>query len=207
MFCPDCNAPLAEHDAACVQCGFSTEQADRVFGGPPALHPPVCDLAKLLSGGEKQRLTLAARRFEAKFPQVRLAIITKAVPQGVPLRGVVFWLFNRAGLCSSMEKGGDCHLVLLFLDPTARVLSGMIGYGLEPFLAPAEFEQCLAAGQANFTASKWGEGLAKVLRGLDERFTSICTGSERTFGLAPEWTLITDDIAPAEAEHAQAAAF
>lgn len=207
MFCPDCQAPLAEHDTACVQCGFTMEQADRVFGGPPALHPPVCDLAKLLSNGEKQRLTLVARNLEAKFPQVRLAIVTKAVPDGVQARGLVFWLFNRAGLCSSMEKGGDCHLVLLFLDPSAHVLSGMIGYGLEPFLSREEFEQCLAAGKAELSASKWGEGLGATLRSLDERFTAICTGSERTFGLAPEWTLVTDEIPPSEAELAQAAAF
>lgn len=207
MFCPDCNAPLAENDAACVQCGFTMEQADRVFGGPPALHPPVCDLARLFSGREKQKLALASRSLEAKFPQVRLAIITKAVPEGVPARGLVFWLFNRAGLCSTMEKGGDCHLVLLFLDPAARVLSGMIGYGLEPFLGRAEFEQCLAAGKAELAASKWCEGLARTLHSLDERFTAICTGSERTFGIAPEQTLVTDEIPPAGAEMAQTAAF
>ena len=207
MFCPDCNAPLAEHDAACAQCGFSMEQADRVFGGPPALHPPVCDLARLLSSSEARKLTLAARRLEAKFPQVRIAIITKSVPANCSIRALVFWLFNRAGLCSTMEKGGDCHLVLLFLDPDARAITGMIGYGLEPFLSRAEFESCLATGKDAFAAARWSDALTRTLQALDDKFTALCTSSDKTFGLAPEWMLVTDDIPSSQHEPAQGAAF
>jgi hypothetical protein len=152
FICPSCQSRLAPGQSACPACLFSLEELDRRLGIPPQLFGPVADPLKTLSSSAVRRITSQVDRIERKFPQVRVAVALQEVPYNVTLPVFTFWLFNRGGFSSSVDRGAENFLVLLLINvsPSAPLkASAMIGYGLEPFLSSEDLAACLTLPQTS----------------------------------------------------------
>lgn len=189
MRCPLCQHPLTEHDAACGACGFSLDAADLAFGIPPQLRPPVSDAAGVLQSDELRRLSIACRKFEQRFPQTHVVMVLHPVPQAESAEAFAFWLFNRGGLCSALEKGGNNHTILMLVDtrqsPPPR-MACMIGYGLEPFLGSESIQSSLESCRSLLAKNQITAAITACLDALALHLIRISTESLATYGLSPD---------------------
>ena len=190
----------------CVACGFSLAEADRKMGIPPQLSAPVADRHQHLNAGDVRRIAVLTTRIEKKFPQLHLAAVIDRVPADVSMPVYTFWLFNRAGISSSVERGADNHLVLLVIDAGGRPSKGaacMIGYGLEPFVGKAELGRCLDLAAAEVAAGHHGKAALSFFSALQTVLQNACVRaneSEQLRDLAdapPPCDLVPDDAPPA----------
>ena len=108
--CPSCQNPAIEGQTICIACGFSLADADRQLGIPPQLSAPVADKFEHLSMAEIRRIAALTDSIEKKFPQVHLGVVLDHVPADVSLSVYTFWLFNRAGISSSVERGAGASV-------------------------------------------------------------------------------------------------
>ncbi len=184
--CPACRAPAIEIDAACRQCGFSLEAADRAFGMPPALQRPIDDAGGLLGAVARKRALAAIATLESRFPQLRLAAVLAAVPNQTPLSAFAFWLFNRGQLSGAMEKGGDNHLVLLLIDTHTHQAAAMLGYGLEPFMQESHLHSCLLAAGPSLKHQRHGQAIEAFVRELDRQLHALCHSIPKQFGIVQD---------------------
>ncbi|MGV3659947.1 MAG: TPM domain-containing protein [Prosthecobacter sp.] len=189
MRCPACRAPAIEIDAACRQCGFSLEVADRAFGIPPALQRPIDDAAHPLGLVARRRVLAAISAVEKSFPQLRVAVVLATVPDQTPATAFAFWLFNRGQLSGAMEKGGENHLVLLLIDTSTRLSTAMMGYGLEPFMKESHLQTCLQAAAPSLQNGRHGQAIEAFVRELGRQLREVCRSIPKQFGLAAdsEW--------------------
>ncbi len=182
MRCPACQQPLREGDTACTGCGFTLASLDAHLGIPPQLTAPVADMAKVLSYRATRTLVEAVRHLEQRFPDLRCVVVTADIPANFTPELYAFWLFNRAGLFSAVEKGGDNHGVLLLLDAQAPRCVVSIGYGLEPLLPPAALETALMAASPYMTKNNDGGGGAAFFRELGRQLGMASQRWSQTFG-------------------------
>lgn len=186
MRCPACRTPAIEIDAACRQCGFSLEAADRAFGIAPTLTRPITDTHSALGILAKRSAQAVIEQVERRFPQLGLGIVLTALPPQTPLSPYAFWLFNRGQLSSALEKGGDNRLVLLLIDTSTQQAVAMVGYGLEPLMKESQLQTCI---QATFTAlqrGRHGQAIEAFVRELDRQLGELCHLLPRQFGLGEE---------------------
>ncbi|MBL9133508.1 MAG: TPM domain-containing protein [Verrucomicrobiaceae bacterium] len=186
MRCPACQSPVFENDAACRQCGFTLEAADRVFGVPPALHKPLTDPGRVLSMLARRRLEKCVARIEHHYPQVEVAVLLLEVPAQAPLGVYAFWLFNRGQLSSAVEKGGENRLVMLLVDLQTERAVVMAGYGLEPFLPESQLVMCLNRFSQQARRGGLADGIDGFLNELDLQFKTVLRQVSRQFGLAED---------------------
>lgn len=186
MRCPACRTPAIEIDAACRQCGFSLEAADRAFGIPPALQRPVDDAANLLGTAARKRVLAAISTVEKSFPQLKVAVVLAAAPEQIPLSAFAFWLFNRGQLSGAMDKGGENRLVLLLIDTHSSQCAAMMGYGLEPFMKESHLQTCLQTAAPGLKSGKHGQAIESFVRELDRQLREVCQSIPKQFGLAEE---------------------
>lgn len=184
--CPACRTPAIENDAACRQCGFSLEVADRTFGIAPALQRPIADLSGVMGSFAQKRAAHVIAQVERRFPQLAIAVVLADVPQQAPLLPYAFWIFNRGQLSSALEKGGENRLVMLLIDTNTDRAVSMVGYGLEPFVQEIHLQSCLQAAQQPLQRGRFGPAIESFTRELDRQFRELCRLVPRQFGLAQE---------------------
>lgn len=160
--------------------------ADRSFGIPPGLKGPVADVAAVFSRPARHRLAGQIAEVERRLPQVSLAVVMMEVAQQIPLPPYAFWLFNRGGLSSALDKGGDNHLVMLLIDVTGNRAAAMVGYGLEPFLQDTELQQCLQPAQQPLRREQYAQAAEAFIRALEHRLLAVHEVLHRQFGLVEE---------------------
>jgi uncharacterized membrane protein YgcG len=184
--CPACRTPAIETDAACRQCGFSLEAADRAFGIAPMLERPISDSLEVLGSFARKKVARVIADLERRFPQVAVAVVLTEVPQQAPLAAYAFWIFNRSQLASAVEKGGANHLVLLLIDTqTGRAIT-MVGYGLEPFVQETHLQSCLQAAAHPLQRGHLGQAIEAFTRELDRQLGELCRLIPKQFGLVDE---------------------
>ncbi|WP_395753376.1 TPM domain-containing protein [Prosthecobacter sp.] len=186
MRCPACRAPSIETDAACRQCGFSLELADRTFGIAPSLQGPIADTAGVLGAFAQRRAVHVIEEVERRFPQLSIAVVLMDVPHQAPLLPYAFWLFNRGSLSSAVEKGGANHLVMLLVDTSTDQAITMVGYGLEPFLQEVHLQSCLQAAEQPLRRRRFAQAIESFARELDRQLVEMCRLVPKQFGLVPE---------------------
>lgn len=186
MRCPACRTPAIETDAACRQCGFSLEVADRTFGIAPALQRPIADMAGVLGAFSLRRAAHVIAEVERRFPQLRIAAVLTEVPPQAPLLPYAFWLFNRGSLSSAVEKGGENRLVMLLMDTSSDRAITMLGYGLEPFMQEAHLQSCLQAAEQPLRRRRYAQAIESFARELDRQLVELCRLVPKQFGLVPE---------------------
>jgi hypothetical protein len=145
--CPACQQAVYEDTPTCPHCGLVLGVLDRAFGVPPIIGESVCDLRRQLSKKERKELGRMVDRFERRFPQVTVVVVLCKPPEGVPLAGYTFWIFNHSRAVSLLERGGENRQVMLTLDLEAEQVACMIGYGLEPLITDDHLtvEEAIAA--------------------------------------------------------------
>ena len=186
MRCPACRAPAIETDAACRQCGFSLEVADRTFGIAPALQRPIADTTGALGVFAQKRAAHVIAEVERRFPQLSIATVLLEVPPQAPLVPYAFWIFNRGSLSSAVQKGGENRLVMLLIDTSSDRAIAMVGYGLEPFIQETHLQSCLQAAQHPLQRGRFAQAIESFARELDRQLVGLCQLVPRQFGLVPE---------------------
>lgn len=184
MRCPACREPLREGDATCAACAFTLAALDGPLGIPPQLTAPVADVGRVLSFRAKRSLAEAVHLAEQHFPDLHGIVVTAAVPAGVAPELYAFWLFNRTGLFSAVEKGGDNHGVLLLFDTTAPRCVVTIGYGLEPLLPAAMLETAITAATPYVMKQNYGGAGTAFFRELERQLDQASQKWPSTFGYA-----------------------
>ncbi len=182
--CPACRAPAIETDAACGQCGFSLEVADRTFGIPLALSGPIADTSGSLGVFALRRAAKVIDDVERRFPQLNIAVVLMEVPQQAPLVPYAFWIFNRSSLSSAVEKGGENRLVMMLIDTSSGRAIAMVGYGLEPFIQEVHLQSCLQAAQQPLQRGRYAQAIESFARELDRQLLELCRLVPKQFGLA-----------------------
>ena len=180
--CPSCQTPAQANQPVCTRCGFSLEAADRVLGITPQREGPVADPHHHLSAAEIRRISSLTAAIEKKFPQLRLAVTFEHPPASAGLGAYTFWLFNRAGFSSSVERGADNHLVLLVVDAasTPPAAACMIGYGLEPFVSKEQLDACLAKAARPLEAGHLAKGAIAFFNALEPVLMEACAHANNT---------------------------
>lgn len=186
MRCPACQSPVFENDAACRQCSFTLEAADRAFGVPPALHKPLTDASGALSRLARRRVEKSISQIEHRYPQIEVAVLLLNVPKQAPMSAFAFWLFNRGQLSSAVEKGGENRLVMLLVDLESERAVVMTGYGLEPFVQEAQLEMCLNRFSQQAQRGGLVDGIDGFLKELDVQLKTVVRQLPRQFGLAED---------------------
>lgn len=197
MRCPACRAPAIEIDAACGQCGFSLEAADRAFGIAPTLERPIADLDDVLGMLTRRRALKVIADVERRFPQLNLAVVLIPVPDQAPLAAFAFWLFNRGQLSSALQKGGENRLVLLLIDTRTRQAAAMPGYGLEPLMKESQLQTCLQAACPALQRGRHGQAIEAFARELGRQLSELCRLLPTQFGLKDDAQWV-DASAPGE---------
>jgi uncharacterized membrane protein YgcG len=184
--CPACRTPAIETDAACRQCGFSLEAADRAFGIAPSLQRPITDVSGRLGKFAQRRAAHVITEVERRFPQITIAAVLMEVPAQAPLLPYAFWLFNRGSLSSAVAKGGENRLVMLLIDTNSDRAITMVGYGLEPFLQEVHLQSCLQAAERPLRRKRFAQAIESFARELDRQLVELCRLVPRQFGLVQE---------------------
>jgi hypothetical protein len=207
VLCPVCEHPLEETSAACSGCGFSLSLADAHYGTCLQAVPQVTDHARHISRTGRSSLIKATLEFEQRFPSLQCTTLIHDVPSGVPRRPYLFWLFNRCGLHSALQKGGTNRHVMLWISPETRLLSAIIGYGLEPLVSDRVLNDALAAAAPHVTSGHWAQAGIAFVHALDHGLVVLQSNLPTTFGWFPEgtWTALEDDLHPLEADRSSGA--
>lgn len=184
--CPACRTLATETDAACGQCGFSLEAADRAFGIAPSLRRPIADLTGVLGAFSLRRAAHVIGEVERRFPQLSIAAVLMDVPAQAPLLPYAFWLFNRGSLSSAVDKGGANHLVMLIIDTSTDRAITMVGYGLEPFMQETHLQSCLQAAEQPLRRRRFAQAIESFSRELDRQLVELCRLVPKQFGLVDE---------------------
>ncbi len=187
MRCPACQEATFETASLCSQCGFSLPALEKLVGIAPTLKADVTDMAGELSGGETRGLRRCLARLERRFPQVRCAVVVSSPPPDIALALHAFWLFNKGGLVSAVERGGSNRLVLIVLDPEAQKLACMIGYGLEPFVSEGRLIACLQAALPFLASGQAGKGLEACVEQLEIHLAEVAGSLDKGFGIGQEY--------------------
>ena len=182
MRCPACQQETHENAEQCP-CGFSLAALDRVLGIPPTLKSTVIDMVSELTGGEVRSLTAEIERLERRFPQMKFHVVVCTPPEKTTLALYLFWLFNRGGLNSAVERGGMNRTVMFGLDPYNGNAAAMAGYGLEPFISEARLTSAMHSAFALLAADQVGKGIEAFLGEMERQLAEVAAMLPQGFGL------------------------
>ena len=182
MHCPACQKATTETAEVC-ECGFSMAALDQMLGIAPQLMEGVTDMTKELRPRQVRGIQRQIERLERVFPQVRFAMVMCHAPAKIPLPLYLFWLFNRGGLSSAVERAGMNRLIMLAIDTAAGNAASMIGYGLEPFLAQDQITACLQAMQPLLAAQQHGRAIEAFLLAMERQLIDSLADLDTAFGI------------------------
>ncbi len=184
--CPACQQAVYEDTPTCPHCGLVLGVLDRAFGVPPIIGESVCDLRRQLSKKERKELGRMVDRFGRRFPQVTVVVVLCKPPEGVPLAGYTFWIFNHSRAVSLLERGGENRQVMLTLDLEAEQVACMIGYGLEPLIPEAELREVIQAGLEPLGKRGVLAGVEAMMGRLEAVLIRVSQALPTQFGLEGE---------------------
>ena len=182
MRCPACQQPTFETAVECA-CGFSLPALDHLLSMPPMLAPGLNDGHGELTRSERRHVVSEIARLERSFPQVGFSVVLTSAPVEIGLSLYAFWLFNRTGIASALERGGANRQMLLVIDLHAGHAACIIGYGLEPFLGEAELANAMQAAVPLLSEAKLGQGISAFLTEVGCLLNDCVESLESTYGL------------------------
>lgn len=182
MRCPACRQPVHEGIESCAGCGFTLAALDPHLGIPPQLNAPVANPQGLLNAGQIRAITAAIRNLECGFPDIQGLVVAARAPEGLTPELYAFWLFNRTGLFSAVEKGGDNHGLLLLLEAGSHRAVAVLGYGLEPLLPEAAVSMALEYAAEGLTNRNPTEACAGFFGEIERQLRSMAGQWPALFG-------------------------
>ncbi len=183
MRCPVCHTDAAESAPACVSCGFTLAELDHALGLPPSLKADVTDFVQEFLPKETRRLQALSARLARRFPQVRFVVVACRAPANVTLPLYAFWLFNRGGAASAVEKGAANRIIMLVMDAAGKRAACIMGYGLEPFVSQASLEAALGAMEPHFMADEPAAAVEAFFQNMAAILERIAVEASRVYGL------------------------
>jgi len=178
MQCPYCQTPLSPAAEECPACRLNFARAKQLLGVVPQFRQLVADTPGLLNARTQARIRRLLGKMQRHYPQVVLQVVVHPFPEAHPFALHVFWLFNAAVFTSDSLRGKNCHLILLVVDPGRGEAALMPGYGLEPYLPATALDHLLALSEPDWVAGRWGQGVERVLEGLDQLLASASVAEE-----------------------------
>jgi hypothetical protein len=182
MRCPACRQPVREGVESCPACGLTLAALDSHLGLPPQLTAPVADPQGLLSAGQTRSMTAAVRSLEQGFPDIHAIVVAASAPEGLTPELYAFWLFNRTGLFSPVEKSGDNHGLLLFLDASSDRAVAVLGYGLEPLFPESAITTALELATEALTRRSPADACLNFFNELQQQFHHAASQWPAVFG-------------------------
>ncbi len=186
MVCPYCRTVLRETSPACPACRLTLARAAALLGPVPRLHAGVSDSTRLLGRRRLRRVDDALDRLRRRFPQVRPHVVLREFQKVHPFELQVFWLFNCAGFFAAGQAGGHNRGILLAIDPPNGRAALTFGYGLEPFVDPADTDRLLELATPAWRGGNYTAGILTVLAGLEALLAGIAASLPATAGIDPE---------------------
>lgn len=183
MRCPACHALIGETDAACPVCHFSLAALESQIGPLSQIEAPVADLSRTLSAPELRRVAHEIHLLGQRYPQVKGIAIFADPPERLTDELYAFWLFNRGGLFSAVEKGGDNHGLLLLIAPASGTASVVLGYGLEALMPPAALQSCFAVTRAHLEKRRSTQAAEAFFREMQRQLEPYVPLWPQVFGL------------------------
>jgi len=142
-------------------------EADERFGGGEVSLRRLTDGAGLLRKRERAKVEAALARFDAKFPQLFVAVYTGVLGEVSNLRQFGFWLLNRAAFEDVPVHKPNEAGILLTIDPESKGAGMVFGYLLDPFLEEGDTFDCLSRAHAHWLEGRYGDGIVKLLSHLE----------------------------------------
>lgn len=178
MRCPFCQLPLLASAPECPACRLTYPRTSALVGAVPRLTPVVADTTRSLSALDHVNLKRRITAMQRRFPELSMQVVMHRFPEEHPFSMHVFWLFNAAAFDAGGARGKDNRALLLAIDPARGEAAVMPGYGLEPFLNHEALDHLLELAGPAWARGLWGEGILRVLDGLDQWLETIATPHE-----------------------------
>ena len=167
MKCPRCVQSIHSAAEECPHCGFTMSMADAAFGGDDISLSKMTDTAGVLRMKEREPMRKILRRFEARFPQLFVAVYLGAFEQEVCLRQFGFWMLNRTVYRDLDEERSNTAGILILVDVNSKSVGITFGYALLPYLDEDFTFQALAAGHPSFIEGDYLGALRAVIQKLE----------------------------------------
>jgi len=168
MKCPRCVQRIHRAASSCPHCGFTVEHADELFGSDDVVLQKFTDAAGVLRMKEREPMRRLLERFEAKFPQLFVAVYIGAFEELQSLRQFGFWLLNRAAFSDVDLERPNENGVLVVIDVKAKSVGITFGYSLMPYLSEDSTFEALSAAHPSLLQSEYLGALRVVLRRLEK---------------------------------------
>ncbi|MFT4177259.1 MAG: hypothetical protein QM627_11460 [Luteolibacter sp.] len=167
MKCSRCVQRIHRGAALCPHCGYSLAQADERFGNEEVRLKRLTDTAGLMRKRERAKVEAVLQGFDARFPQLFIAVYTGVLGEVSNLRQFGFWLLNRAAFEDvAVEKPNEAG-ILLTLDPESKGAGMVFGYLLDPFLEESDTFECLSRAHAYWLEGRYAEGIVRLVAHLE----------------------------------------
>ena len=141
--------------------------ADELFGREDVRLRKFADVAGVLRMKEREPMRWVLERFEAKFPQLFVAVYLGAFEELNNLRQFGFWMLNRAAYEDvDLERPNESG-ILIVVDVNAKSAAITYGYALMPYLDEDSTFAALSAGHPMFLQSDYLGALTAVVRKLE----------------------------------------
>lgn len=163
MTCPCCNARVAPASARCDHCGFCIEVPRACLGSLWVRLERVTDAAGCLRLADTQRLEQALDDFERQFPQCFFAVYIGALPAGLSVSELGFWLLNHGAFNTHQISKRNDFGMMLVIDPFVATASFTIGYALEPVFQSARLTALVNAISSHLRGDRHAKAIQKAL--------------------------------------------
>jgi len=168
MKCPRCVQRIHRAASSCPHCGFTVEHADALFGKDEVVLQKFTDAAGVLRMKEREPMRRLLEKFEAKFPQLFVAVYIGAFEELQSLRQFGFWLLNRAAFSDVDLERPNENGVLVVIDVKAKSVGITFGYSLMPYLSEKTTFEALSAAHPSLLQSEYLGALRLILGRLEK---------------------------------------
>ena len=168
MKCPRCVQRIHRAASSCPHCGFIIEHADELFGTDDVVLQKFTDAAGVLRMKEREPMRNLLEKFEAKFPQLFVAVYIGAFEELQSLRQFGFWLLNRAAFSDVDLERPNENGILVVIDVKAKSVGITFGYSLMPYLTENSTFEALSAAHPSLLQSEYLGALRLVVGRLEK---------------------------------------
>ncbi|YCM44115.1 TPM domain-containing protein [Verrucomicrobiaceae bacterium 227] len=168
MKCPRCVQRIHRAASSCPHCGFTVEHADELFGADDVVLQKFTDAAGVLRMKEREPMRKLLEKFEAKFPQLFVAVYIGAFEELQSLRQFGFWLLNRAAFSDVDLERPNENGILVVIDVKAKSVGVTFGYSLMPYLSEDSTFEALSAAHPSLLQSEYLGALRLVMGRLEK---------------------------------------
>lgn len=168
MKCPKCQRPVDQEAESCYSCGYSELDAAAKYGSNFVSLQRVHDAAHCLRKQEKDALDATLEQLEFKFPQMLFCVYVGALPEGVNISELGFWLLNHGQVRGAEYARPNENAILLIMDMSTKQIGVSLGYFAETLISEEDAYRALTHARPFLLNAEYGEGMEKVFLRLSK---------------------------------------